>query len=180
MGSGDGEREGEKEHVRRREMYTVRLCLCVCVFVSVISERMCLRRLLYDHTPTGACECPLADRHTHVARWERWGTNENAILLTDMPKHTTCNHSKDVFLRVSTSNCFKQMSDLWLRVCNLLDAGWRAGNLSGRVKETQTRERQKESKKHQWDWHPCPPPASALFFCGRYQRCLPWAVKTAW
>lgn len=73
-------------------------CICVCACVSVISEHMCRRWLLYDHTPTGACECPLADRHTHVARWECWEANENAILLTDMPKHTTCNHFKDVFL----------------------------------------------------------------------------------
>lgn len=170
----DGRRgEGEKDHVRGRAMY-----MCVCVLV--ISEHMCRRWLLYDHTPTGACECPLADRHTHVARWECWETNENAILLTDMPKHTTCNHFKDVFLRVSTSNCFKQMSDLWLRLCNLLDAGWQAGNLSGRVKETQTERDRKSLKASMRLTSITPTPPQAVFFCGCYQRCLPWAVKTAW
>lgn len=43
-------------------------------------------------------EYPPADRHTHVAQWERRDTNENAISLTDMPKRTTYNHFKDVFL----------------------------------------------------------------------------------
>ena len=64
--------QGEKEHLRRRAIGCVCVRVCVCVCVWVISEHMCPRRLLYDHTPTGACECPLADRHTHVARWECW------------------------------------------------------------------------------------------------------------
>lgn len=49
------------------------MCACVCarahMCVVVISEHMC-RWLLHDHTPTGACECPLADRHTHVAEYK--------------------------------------------------------------------------------------------------------------
>lgn len=95
-----------------------------CIRACVSNKRAHVS--LYDHTPTGACECPPADRHTRTARREFWATNENAVLLTDMPKHTTCNHFKDVFLRVSTSNCFKQMSLLRLGVCNLPSAGWRA------------------------------------------------------
>lgn len=58
------------------------------------------------------CSMWVPDGHTHIAQWECWGTNDNAILLTDMPKHTTCNHFKDVFLSMSMSGCFKQMSDL--------------------------------------------------------------------
>lgn len=155
--------------------------ICVCVCLSVISEHMCPSCLLCDHTPTRACECPLADRHTHVARWECWETNENAILLTDMPKHTTCNHFKDVFLRVSTSKCFKQMSDLWLRVCNLLNAGWQAGNLSGRAREAQTRTGRKSLKASmRLTAMSTTPPQKPCFFCGCYQSCLPRAVKTAW
>lgn len=64
------------------------VCAYACASESVLSEHMC----------RSTCECPPADRHTHVARWEFWETNENAVSLTDMAKHTTCNHFKDVFL----------------------------------------------------------------------------------
>ena len=57
MGLGNRERE-RNEHVRD-------VCVCVCVCVCVSNKRAHVS-LLYDHTPTGACECPLADRHTHV------------------------------------------------------------------------------------------------------------------
>jgi len=65
---------------------------------------MCHCWLLYDHTPTRACECLVADRHTHVVRRGCRETNENAILLTDTLKQTTYNHFKDMFLWVKTSN----------------------------------------------------------------------------
>lgn len=64
------------------------VCAYACASESVLSEHMC----------RSTCECPPADRHTHVAQWEFWETNENAVSLTDMAKHTTCNHFKDVFL----------------------------------------------------------------------------------
>lgn len=67
--------------------------MCVCVCLST-----CAAVGYHKITPTGACDCLLVDRHTHVAQWECWETNENAILLTDTLKHTTCNHFKDMFL----------------------------------------------------------------------------------
>lgn len=172
-GVGGQRRKEEKEHVRRTEMY-----MCVCV---VISEHMCRRWLLYDHTPTGACECPLADRHTHVARWECWETDENAILLTDMPKHTTCNHFKDVFLWVSTSNCFKQMSDLWPRVCNLLDAGWAGGQSEWESeRDTDRGRRSLKASMRLTSISYTPPHPSPVLLWLLSVLCLPWAVKTAW
>lgn len=44
------------------------------------------------------------------------------------------------------SNCFKQMSDLSQRVCNLLDTGWQDGQSEWESERDTDKKRQKESK----------------------------------
>lgn len=124
-GFEEREQEGGKQNVKESNVY-----LYVCM--SVISEHLCYNMITHplEHVSARWLIGTHAEHGGNSGRLTRklfyWPICWNISL---------CNHFKDVFLWGRSSSCFKQRSVLWLRVCNLLSAGWQAGNLSGRVRE---------------------------------------------